>query len=172
MKRIAKMASVRLAGQIAFLIGAYYLAPVGEVLTESARLLRLGGVLALLLMLGALTWWISRRVAREARLPEDAVRLNELVLVAVTGVAVFALADLVVATVVPGEFVDLNTKTDALYFALTTLTTIGFGDIHAQGQVARALLIVQMLFNVIVLATATRIALRAVGSRRRDDAAG
>jgi voltage-gated potassium channel len=79
------------------------------------------------------------------------MRADELVLAAVVGVAVFALADLVVATTVPGQFVDLRTKTDALYFALTTLITIGCGDIHAQGQLARVLLIGQMLFNAIVL---------------------
>jgi voltage-gated potassium channel len=161
------MALARLALQIALLVGAYYLAPVGEVLTGSVQLVRLGGTLALLLILGFITWWVSRRVARQISAPDDAVRMDELVLATVVGVAVFALADLVVATVAPNQFVDLRTKTDALYFALTTLITIGYGDIHAQGQLARALLIVQMLFNVIVVATATRNAVRAAGRRLR-----
>jgi voltage-gated potassium channel len=89
------------------------------------------------------------------------------VLVSVVGVAVFALADLVVTTTVPGQFIDLRAKTDALYFALTTLITIGYGDIHAQGQLARGLLIGQMLFNAIVLATAFRSAVHAAARVRQ-----
>ncbi len=161
------MASARLALQIALLVGAYYLAPVGEVLTVSIQLIRLAATVALLVILGLVTWWVSRRVAREVTGPEDAMRTDELVLAAVVGVAVFALADLVVATTVPGQFIDLRTKTDALYFALTTLITIGYGDIHAQGQLARGLLIGQMLFNAIVLATAFRTAVHAAARGRR-----
>jgi voltage-gated potassium channel len=48
--------------------------------------------------------------------------------------------------------VDLHTRTDALYFTLSTLTTIGFGDVHAVGQVARVLVIVQMIFDVVFVA--------------------
>jgi voltage-gated potassium channel len=49
---------------------------------------------------------------------------------------------------------------------MTTLLTIGFGDIHAAGQVARVLVLVQMVFNVVIIATAastitTRIRTRA-----------
>jgi voltage-gated potassium channel len=161
------MASARLALQIALLVGAYYLAPVGEVLTASIQLVRLAATVAVLVILGLVTWWVSRRVAREVRGPEDAMRTDELVLAAVVGVAVFAFADLVVATTVPGQFIDLRTKTDALYFALTTLITIGYGDIHAQGQLARGLLIGQMLFNAIVLATAFRTAVHAAARGRR-----
>ncbi|MBV9922782.1 MAG: two pore domain potassium channel family protein [Pseudonocardia sp.] len=129
-------------------------------------MVRLGATLFLLVILGFIMWWVSRRVARDVNAPKDAVRLNDPVLAAVIGVAVFAFADLVVATAAPGEFVDLNTKTDALYFALTTLATIGFGDVHAQGQVARALLIVKMLFNVLVITTALRLVVQAAAHRR------
>ncbi len=38
---------------------------------------------------------------------------------------------------------------------MTTLLTIGYGDIHAAGQAARALVLVQMVFNVAILATAS-----------------
>jgi hypothetical protein len=40
------LAPARLALQISLLVGAYYLAPVGEVLTEAAQLVRMGGTLA------------------------------------------------------------------------------------------------------------------------------
>jgi len=52
------------------------------------------------------------------------------------------------------QIVGLDTRLDALYFTMTTLLTIGFGDIHATGQAARALVLVQMVFNVVIIATA------------------
>jgi voltage-gated potassium channel len=57
----------------------------------------------------------------------------------------------------PGEMVGLETKTDALYFTVTVLSTVGFGDIHAQGQVARAVTTGQMVFNLVLLAVAVRV---------------
>ena len=62
--------------------------------------------------------------------------------------------------------VSLQTKTDALYFAVTTLTTVGFGDVHAQGQVARGLIIVQMVFNVVVLTRAAQTLIASRTARR------
>ena len=37
----------------------------------------------------------------------------------------------------PGQMEGIETKIDALYFTVTTLATVGFGDIHPVGQVAR-----------------------------------
>ena len=156
----------RLVLQIALLAGAYYVAPAGERVAGAVLWLRVGGSLVLLAGLAAISLMVSRRVAREVRGPEATVRVGHLVLATTIGLAVFALADLIVATAAPDEFVDLRTKTDALYFAMATLTTIGYGDIHAEGQVARGLVILQMLFNAIVLATAVRTGLKAAADRR------
>ena len=57
----------------------------------------------------------------------------------------------------PEEFVGLQTKTDALYFTLTTMSTVGFGDVHAEGQVARALVCILIVFNVVVVASLARV---------------
>ena len=57
----------------------------------------------------------------------------------------------------PEEFVGLQTKTDALYFTLATMSTVGFGDVHAEGQVARALVCMLIVFNVVVVASLARI---------------
>jgi hypothetical protein len=56
----------------------------------------------------------------------------------------------------PGQFDDLNTRTDALYFTLTTMATVGYGDIHAEGQVARALVAAVIAFDVVVVASLVR----------------
>jgi len=82
------------------------------------------------------------------------VNLDPLFLLVVGGLIFFAVVDLAVARTAPSAFISLETKTDALYFAVATLSTVGFGDVHAQGQIARGLVIVQMVFNVVVLTRA------------------
>jgi hypothetical protein len=47
-------------------------------------------------------------------------------------------------------------RTDALYFALTTATTVGYGDISAKTEVARIVVMIQMVINFVVLGVATR----------------
>lgn len=57
----------------------------------------------------------------------------------------------------PGQIVGMATPLDALYFTMTTLMTIGFGDIAAQGQLARGTVLVQMFFSVLVLSATVRL---------------
>ncbi len=56
----------------------------------------------------------------------------------------------------PDEITGLETRTDALYFVLSTMATVGYGDVHAEGQVARALVCVLIVFNVVVVASLVR----------------
>ncbi len=59
-------------------------------------------------------------------------------------------------------------KIGALYFALTTMTTVGFGDIHPRSDPARTMVMVQMIVNFGVFGVASRVAYSAV--QRRLDA--
>ncbi len=81
-------------------------------------------------------------------------RVNQLVALAYLTIVFFAHAYFVVESTSPGQFDGLTTRTDALYLSVTVVTTVGFGDVHAAGQLARGLVIVQMLFNVFVLGVA------------------
>jgi hypothetical protein len=83
------------------------------------------------------------------------------------GLLLFALLDYAVAVHAPSEFTGLATRVDALYFAIATLLTVGFGDVAAQGQTARGLLCVQMLFNIAVLATTGSVVTRRLAARAR-----
>src|SRR6266536_4904064 len=67
-----------------------------------------------------------------------------------------------------GQFADLHTKTDALCFALATLTTVGYGDVHPVGQAGRAVVIVQLAFNVAVITTGVSVLSREVSDRIRE----
>lgn len=56
----------------------------------------------------------------------------------------------------PDEIIGLDTRTDALYFTLSTMTTVGYGDVHAEGQIARVLVCVMIVFNIVVVASLVR----------------
>ena len=161
---------LRLTAAIAGMVAAYFLVPVFDSTSGEALALR---VVATVLVLSVSLWLVIRTVIHELRAPDLDVHLDHLVLAAVAGVICFALADLAVARADEQQFIGLSTKTDALYFAMTTLTTVGFGDISAHGQLARQLLLVQLLFNIIVIASAARTMSRALSSHRsrvrRDD---
>jgi voltage-gated potassium channel len=62
------------------------------------------------------------------------------------------------------------TKLDALYFTMTVLTTVGFGDIVATSQFARAVVIVQEALDLIVVGLVIRVFVAAVQEawKRRD----
>lgn len=156
---------LRLGATVVMIVSAYYLVPVFEPVGEAPTVLRAG---ATAVALGLAAWFVARQVARGARATATAVRVDRLVLALVIGIVVFALADFTVATVGDDQFVGLETRTDALYFTLTTLLTVGFGDVHAAGQLARALVSIQMVFNVLVLATAGQILWRNLAERRSD----
>jgi hypothetical protein len=71
-------------------------------------------------------------------------------------VMAFALTFFLLELASPGQFEDLHTRTDALYFTLTTMATVGYGDIHAEGQAARALVAAVIAFDVVVVASLVR----------------
>jgi voltage-gated potassium channel len=56
----------------------------------------------------------------------------------------------------PEEITGLETRTDALYFTLSTMATVGYGDVHAEGQIARAVVCAMIVFNVVVVASLIR----------------
>ena len=75
-------------------------------------------------------------------------------------------------TAEPGEFSTLKTRIDALYFSLTVATTTGFGDVSAQGQLARVLVSAQLVFNIVILATAAPLLMRTIRSRKISQVRG
>jgi voltage-gated potassium channel len=54
------------------------------------------------------------------------------------------------------------TRTDALYFTITVFATVGFGDIVAQSEVARLMVTMQMILDLVVLGLVVRVFVGAV----------
>jgi voltage-gated potassium channel len=53
--------------------------------------------------------------------------------------------------------VGVETKIDAAYFALVTLSTVGYGDVHAAGQAARVVVSIQIVVDLAFIAVAVRL---------------
>jgi voltage-gated potassium channel len=82
--------------------------------------------------------------------------LRGLIMLLILLVMAASLTFFLVSQARPDEFVGLSTRTDALYFTLVTMATVGYGDVHAEGQVARILVCVLITFNVVVVASLVR----------------
>ena len=68
------------------------------------------------------------------------------------------------------NFSEPLTRLDALYFTGSTFATVGFGDITADSQVARAIVLLQLLVDVILIGLVIRVFGGSVqtGLARRD----
>ncbi|TQL01825.1 potassium channel family protein [Cellulomonas sp. SLBN-39] len=131
---------------------AYAVAP----LDASALAGTSGTVRAVLLVVcvGALVALVARLVRGAVTHGRSFAERLWVLLAVVWLVVVFFAA---VAYVESAGFTGLRTKLDALYFSVTTLTTVGFGDITPVSQGARLLVVVQMLFDVVVVTTAVTL---------------
>jgi hypothetical protein len=134
------------------LLGVYYAFPLD--LDVSAGRLTLSG-LSVIVGLVVLGWTMIMEL-EHLRHGEDSrgtVALAMLVIMLVMG---FSAAFFLVELADPQQLVGIHTRTDALYFTLSTMTTVGYGDAHAEGQLARALVCVVIVFNVVVVASLVR----------------
>jgi hypothetical protein len=68
----------------------------------------------------------------------------------------------------PGQFTSLGTKVDGVYFAVTVMTTTGFGDIVPTTQPARLVTTFHIIFTVAFLGAAFRLIRWATKSRLSD----
>ena len=147
---------------------AYFLVPVEPDPNGLRLALRSFGTLVLVL---TVVWLVTSRVRRQlaaAAAPTGAEQiggLSRLAVALVAGLLTFALGDYVIARSRPVQFAGLETRIDALYFSLATLTTVGYGDVHAAGQLARVAVCVQMIFSIGVIATGVSLVVKQLSQR-------
>lgn len=124
---------------------AYFLAPFNA---GRAPIGVVAGIVLSVLAVGLVAVVIAREVRRGERRLTGYHLLVALEIVLVT----FALLYYLLASSSPGQFVGLRTRLDGLYFATTTITTVGYGDVHPAGQLARGFVTVQLIFNLVFVA--------------------
>jgi hypothetical protein len=96
------------------------------------------------------------------------VALGAIATIATFLVVSFASVYYVLGTEVDGQMNGISTKTDSLYFTVTMLSTVGFGDITAVGQGARALVTANMVTNLVTVAFSVRVISWALQQRSAD----
>lgn len=144
--------------------GAYFLAPDYTGLTDALLQLAAG-----LVVFAAVTAWQVRRIQR-SDLPQLAA-LEALGMLVAFFVVLFATTYLTL-DLGRGTFTEPLDRTAALYFTITVLTTVGFGDIAPVATPARLTVAAQMVLDLVLLAGVVRVV---VGTakltlRQRDEA--
>jgi hypothetical protein len=81
---------------------------------------------------------------------------------------VFAFAYYAIAINSTHQIAGIQTRLDSLYFTAVTMTTVGYGDIHATGQFARGVVLVQLAFDVVFLAILANLAKQSMRYRAQQ----
>lgn len=129
----------------AALLVAYYALPIGLAGGRMVVGLFLTGVG--LVALGVAIMVQTRRELRGAK----GARPGTLAMMLCLVVVLFSVAYFLMERAGPEQVAGLSTRTDALYFTLSTLATVGYGDVHATGQAARAVVSAQIVFNLVLV---------------------
>lgn len=160
--RVLVLSVIRLVLGIAILLAAYLLVPLHQ---ESTALSAVTWA-ALLAIVGLVLVFAhqTRRINRsEYPLMAGAESLIFVLAIFLIG---FAFVYLVMSTSAPNTFSEPLNRTGALYFAITVLSTVGFGDITPKSDPSRWLVAAQMLIDIGLIAGALKLLF---GIARRAD---
>jgi voltage-gated potassium channel len=153
----------RSVAMLAAFVVIYYALPVGELPSDAAiAVISFGGLLAGVVVLTLLAMAQIRHQIEAGHRPD--VRIQSLLAIIYLAIALFASGYYALATSTADQMSGLETKTDALYFTMTTMATVGYGDVHALGQAARAIVIVHIAFNLAVIGALVSV----LGTRIRE----
>ncbi|MEU5533946.1 ion channel [Streptomyces sp. NPDC020362] len=151
------------------LVAAYYLAPLGVRGAGATSALLLCGLFGVALVFAWEIWAIMRSPYPRLR------AIEALAVTLVLFLMIFAGAYYALDNNTPDSFSERLTRTDSLYFTLTTLSTVGYGDITARSQTARVVAMVQMACGLLLAGFALRVLTGAVATglqRKRSAAPG
>ncbi|WP_328345467.1 potassium channel family protein [Streptomyces violaceus] len=145
------------------LVTVYYVLPLDGRSTGGTSALLVCGLLVVVLVF----WWEVQAITHS---PFPRLKAIEaLAATLVLFLLLFAGTYFLLEHSSPGSFSEPLTKTDSLYFTLTTFATVGYGDIVARSQTGRVLTMLQMAGGLLLVGVAARILAGAVqaGLRRR-----
>ena len=160
---MAGRALATIAGAWVLLIGIYYLMPFTAP-TSGGSVLRL--VVGIVGFVGVLVWQLHRiknAALRGLRAIEALGSTIPLFL------CVFAGSYLSLSHVNANHFSEQLSHTGALYLTITVFSSVGFGDITPDGDLARLVVSAQMLLDLVVIGAVVRLI--ASAARRGMDGA-
>jgi hypothetical protein len=149
-RRAAARSALRIAITTTLLIVLYGVIPVP---TETGKTAVIKLVVGLLLFVGLIVWQV-RSIFRA-----DHPELRAIESLAVTVpvlIIVFAFTYLSLSHSNPSEFSEPLDRIGAMYFTVTVVSTVGFGDIVARTDVTRLLVTVQIVLDLVVIIVIVR----------------
>ena len=161
--RVLFVTALRTALAVALLMGAYLVVPIHNDSPASSAV-TWAVLLALVLLVGVFLFQ-ARRIYR-SRYPLMAA-VETLIVILTIFLIGFAIVYLSMSASAPDTFSEPLNRTGAMYFAITVLSTVGFGDITPESDPSRWLVSAQMLIDIGFLAGALRLIF---GIARRADA--
>jgi Ion channel len=162
-RRLIVGSSLRILVATAGLLVLYALVPIPGTSGAGA----LVGLIVGLVVFVALVGWQIRAIAGAQNPLMRAVEVIALALPLLS--LVFAFTYLSVSRADPVAFSEHLNRVDALYFTVSIISTVGFGDIAAVSGAARILVTVQMAFDLALIAVLVRFVVLATraGLQRR-----
>jgi hypothetical protein len=161
--RLQAFGSILRVGLVTAVLGTLYaVAPLDE---EPDRSVVVQIIVALLIFAVVMTLQIV------AVLRSPYPRLRALEAVAVSGLLLmllFASAYVVMDRADHTSFTEPLNRVDSIYFTVTIFATVGFGDIAAASQAARALVTLQMVVDLVLIGLIAKVLLGAVQRRRQS----
>lgn len=119
------------------------------------------GLLALVSTMVVSVWQLTRSKFPMLAAASAIVFTIPMVLVA------FAYTYVVIGAQTPTNFSESLTKVDSFYFTLSTFATVGFGDIAATSQKARAIVSLQIAIDLAVLGALLKFYISTARKQRR-----
>jgi voltage-gated potassium channel len=162
-RRQAALGALRSLAAAIVLVALYFLLPLDHLAGVPLAVILLVGLLILL----AVTGWQLHLVVR-ARYP--AIQAGEALATTVPlFLLLFASVYFAMARASPANFSTHSlTRTDSLYFTVTTFSTVGYGDITATSQAARLVVTGQMILDLLVVGLVIRMFIGAVQRARQE----
>lgn len=163
-RRLLVRAGLRIASTLVVLILLYAFVPVDPYSGPGA----FPGMIVGLLVLATLVWlqlgWILRA-------EQPAVRAGEaIVFVTSVFITLFALTHLALSADDPASYSEPLNRIGALYYTVSIISTVGFGDISARSDAARLLVTIQITLGIVAVAGFVRVASLAAQAARRERA--
>jgi len=164
-RRDAVASAARTAAAVLLLLVAYYQAPLDRPLTVATGLL-----FAVSLLLLALALVVQVRAILVSATP--ALRAVRTLAMGVPMLlVVFASTYVIIDGQQSDAFSEPLTRTDGLYFTVTTFATVGYGDITPVTELARVAVTVQMVVGLVAVGLIAKVVVGAVQlARERNNA--
>jgi hypothetical protein len=160
LKLIVANTARTLTAAVALLI-AYYWFPTDPGPTAGVFVVLAGGLIAFAVV-------TVLQIRQLKRAPYPMLRgVQALLMVSLMFIVAFSLTYVLMAQADPAAFSEPMTKSAAIYFTVTTVATVGFGDIVATTDATRLVVTVQMLMGIGILATTARVVLSTTQSRHQ-----